>query len=88
MIGGLQYLIHTRLYIENVVGIVARFQDDHKESHYAVVKRIFKYSKGTPNYGLSYDISSDFNLCAYTNLDWVDDMDEKKRTSGGEFFLG
>ena len=43
MIGGLQYLTHTRLDIENVVGTVARFQADPKEYHYLVVKRIFRY---------------------------------------------
>ena len=45
MIGGLQYLTHTRLHIANAVGVVARFQADPKETHYATVKRIFKYLK-------------------------------------------
>ena len=40
MTRGLQYLTHTRLDIENVVGIVARFQEDVREAHYAAVKRI------------------------------------------------
>ena len=43
MIGGLQYLTHSRLDIENVVRIVAIFQVDPKEYHYLVVKRIFRY---------------------------------------------
>ena len=38
MIGGLQYLNHTRLDLENAIGIVARFQVDPREAHYAVVK--------------------------------------------------
>ena len=48
MIGGLQYLTHTRPNIENVVGIIARFQDDPKECHFVAVKRIFWYLKGFP----------------------------------------
>ena len=38
-------MTHTRPNIANVVGIVARFQVDPREAHYAVVKRIFKYLK-------------------------------------------
>ena len=47
MIGGLQYPTHTRLDIENAVGIVVRFQADPREAHYVAVKRIFRYLKGT-----------------------------------------
>ena len=47
MIKGLQYLTHTRLNIENVVGIVARFQANPIEEHYAAIKRIFRYLKET-----------------------------------------
>ena len=47
MIRGLQYLTHTRLDIENVVGIIARFQADPKEAHYAILERISRYLKGT-----------------------------------------
>ena len=88
MIGRLQYLTHIRLDIENTVGIVARFQVDPKEAHYAVVKRIFRYFKGTSKFGLWYDRSNDFTLCAYNDADWAGNMDDRKRTSGGAFFLG
>ena len=37
MIGGLQYVTHTRLDIENVAEIVERFQEDPKESQYAEI---------------------------------------------------
>ena len=88
MIGGLQYLTHTRPDIANVVGIVARFQADPREYHYALVKRIFKYLKGTSDNGIWYDRGDDFTLCTYTNADWVGDRDDRKSTSGGPFFLG
>ena len=88
MIRGLQYLNHTRPNIESEVGIVDRFQDDPKEYHYVAVKRIFRYLKGTSNYEIWYDRSSDFTLCTYTNVDWVGSMDDRKRIKGGAFFLG
>ena len=46
MIQGLQYLTNTRLDKANAVGIMENFQDDPKESHYEIVKIIFKYLKG------------------------------------------
>ena len=54
---------------------MGRFQTDPKEYHYAVVKRKFRYLKGTSNYEIWYDIGNDFTLCAYTNVDWVGSMD-------------
>ena len=88
MIGGLQYLTHTRPNIENTVGIVARFQANPKEYHYAIEKRIFRYLKGMSDYGIWYDRSSDFTLCVYTNVEQVGSMDDRKSTDGGAFFLG
>ena len=70
-------MTYTRPYIENVIGIVARFQADPKEYHYTTVKRIFKYLKGTSNYAILYDRGNNFTLCAYTNVDWVGNMDDR-----------
>ena len=88
MIRGLQYLTHTRSNIANVVGIVARFQADPRKAHYATIKRIFRYLKVTPEFGLWYDKSNDFTLCTYTDVDWEGCMGCRKNTSGGAFFLG
>ena len=60
MIGGLQYLTNTKPHIANAVGIVARFQVDPKETLLASMKRIFRYLKGTMEYGLWYDRSNNF----------------------------
>ena len=88
MIRGLQYLTQTRLDIENVVGIVAIFQDDPREAHYAKIKRIFRYLKGTSKFRLWYDRSNGFTLSTYTDANWVGSMDDRKSTNGGAFFFG
>jgi len=54
MIGILLYATTTRSDIMQVVGLVARFQSTPKETHMKVVKRIFRYLKGTLNFGLWY----------------------------------
>lgn len=38
-------------------------------------------------YGLWYDRNDDFELYAYTNADWEGNIDDRKSTSGGIFFL-
>jgi hypothetical protein len=41
-----------------------------KESHVLAVKRIFKYLKGTLEFGLWYPKGKDLSLIAYTYADW------------------
>jgi hypothetical protein len=52
------------------------------------VKRIFKYLKGTLDFGLWYSRSKDFTLTTYTDADWEGSIYDKKSTSGGALFLG
>ena len=47
MIDSLLYVTATRPDVMQAVGLVARFQSAPKETHVTVVKRIFKYLKGT-----------------------------------------
>ena len=52
MIGSLLYLMTSRLEIIDSVSLCARFQTCPKKSHLNVVKRIFRYLKGTIDIGL------------------------------------
>lgn len=88
MIGGLLYLTQTRPDIMNVVCIVSRFQSDPRENHEMTVKRIFRYLQGTSEYDLWYPKDDNFTLCAYTDVDWARDVDDRNCTFGGAFFLG
>jgi hypothetical protein len=40
------------------------------------------------NYGLWYPRNHNFQLSVYSDVDWANCMDERKSTSGGEFYLG
>jgi hypothetical protein len=72
----------------HVVGMVGRYQSAPKQIHFQSVKRIFRYLKETMTYGLWYPRNHNFQLTAYSDADWANCVDEKKRTSGGAFFLG
>lgn len=67
MICGLLHLTNIELDIMHAVCLVAKFQEGPRESHVAVVKRIFIYLEGTLDYGLWYPKDNDLNLRAYTN---------------------
>ena len=71
MIGSLLYLITIRPDIMFAICLCAQFQSDPKESHLIVVKRIFRYLKGTPNLGIWYPKDTGFNLMGYTDSDFT-----------------
>eukprot|EP00253_Pinus_taeda_P027160 PITA_27160 len=74
--------------VPHAVGIVGRFQENPKESHIQAVKRIFKYLQGTQDFGLWYPKDTDLTLHAYTDAEWVGNVDDRTSTSGGAFYMG
>lgn len=88
MIGKLQYVVHNRLEITQVANIVARVLANLKESHMLAMKRIFRYLKGTKEYGLWYPYKGTFKFSVFTNYYWAGDKDDMKSIIGGAFFLG
>ena len=52
------------------------------------IKRSMRYLKDTEQYGLWYKEGGNLDLKAFTNVDWVGSVDDRKSTSGGTFFLG
>jgi hypothetical protein len=88
MIGSLLYITTSHPNIMHAVGLVGRYQAAPKQSHLLAVKRIFRYLKGTMNYGLWYPRNQNFQLSVYSDADWANCVDERKSTSGGAFFLG
>ena len=69
MIGSLLYVIDSRLDAMHVVGLVGRFQANHKETHVLAIKRIFNYLKGTTEFGLWYLKQNELTLVAYIDAD-------------------
>ena len=88
MIRKLQYVVPTRLDIALAVDIVERFSKNPKENHMMEIKRIMRYLKGTEDYGLWYKKGGNLDLKAFTYIDWVGSVDDRKSTRGGAFFLG
>eukprot|EP00253_Pinus_taeda_P030350 PITA_30350 len=49
---------------------------------------ILRHLKGTIEYGLWYPKGNDLVIQAYTDVDWVGSVDDRKSTSGATFYLG
>jgi hypothetical protein len=88
MISSLLYVTASRPSVMQAVGQVARFQEAPKESHVLAVKRIFRYLKGTKEFGLWYLKGKDLSLIPYTDADWAGCIDDQRSTSGAAFYLG
>ncbi|GAB2289900.1 hypothetical protein Dimus_038074 [Dionaea muscipula] len=103
MVGSLRYVTCTRPDVLYSVGVVCRFMEKPREDHLAAFKRIFRYLKGTLNYGLWYSSSStssavssssptpvatETTLIGYSDSDWGGDADCKRSTTGFLFCYG
>ncbi|KAJ9536628.1 hypothetical protein OSB04_un000177 [Centaurea solstitialis] len=88
MVGSLMYLTASRPDIMFATCVCARYQAKPKESHLAAVKRIFRYLKGTPYYGLWYPKGLGLELQAYSDADYGGCNMDRKSTSGHIQLLG
>ncbi|KAL7617241.1 hypothetical protein Lser_V15G03367 [Lactuca serriola] len=88
IIGSLMYLTASRPDIMFVVCQCARYQANIKHSHLIVVKRIFRYLKGSPKQGLWYPKNLDFDLYAFVDNNYGGCELDRKSTLGGCQFLG
>ncbi|GJS47029.1 hypothetical protein Tco_0597150 [Tanacetum coccineum] len=82
MIGSLLYLTASRPDIMFSVCLCARFQEAPKTSHLEVVKRIFRYIKGTTHLGLWYPKGTGIEIVVYADSDHAGDYVDRKSTSG------
>jgi hypothetical protein len=88
MIGSFLYLTGTRPDIMHAVGIVGRFQANPKgnssqqsREYSSIYKELKILVYGIPKMQI-------FSLHAYTDADWAGNVDDRKSTSGGAFYLG
>jgi histone deacetylase 1/2 len=88
MIGSLLYLTVTRPDIQFSVCLCARFQASPRTSHRQAVKRIFRYLRHTPDFGLLYSASSSLALHGFSDADFAVCQLDRKSTSGTCQFLG
>ncbi|GKC49718.1 hypothetical protein Tco_1072463 [Tanacetum coccineum] len=64
------------------------YQAKPTKNHLEVIKRVFRYLKGTINMGLWYPKDNAISLTAYADADHAGCQDSRRSTSGSAQFLG
>ena len=88
MIGSLLYLTDSRPDIMFSVCMCAHYQANPKESHEKAVKRILRYLRYTPSFGLWYPKGAHFELLGYSDSDFAGCKIDRKAQRGDANFLG
>ena len=89
-VGCLMYaMVCTRPNLAQVVSTVSKFLSNPGQSHWDVVKWIFKYLRGTTNYGIMFSKQQSVpSVVGYVDVDYVRDLDDRRYTTGYVFTLG
>lgn len=81
-IGGLLYLsLCTRPDIAYSVNYLSRFCNGYSKEHWKAVQRIFRYLRGTMDYGVKYSESEE-DVIGYCDASFGNDCTERKSVSG------
>nr|GEV68631.1 zinc finger, CCHC-type [Tanacetum cinerariifolium] len=70
----------------NSIAKLSRFTSNHSRQHWKAITRVFKYLRGTKNYGLSY-VGYPSVLEGYSDASWINHVEDSSSTSGWVFFL-
>ncbi|GKD53057.1 retrovirus-related pol polyprotein from transposon TNT 1-94 [Tanacetum coccineum] len=87
MVGSLMYLTASRPDLVFVVCMCARYQASPTKKHLEALKRVFRYLRGTINWGLWYPKDTAMTLTAYADANHTGCQDTRRSTSGSAQFL-
>jgi len=88
IMGSLIYMTITRPNLSITVGVVSQFMQTTRKPHLDAVKRILRYIKHTLQCGIFYETKSQLQVHGYTDVDWADNVLDRKSTSGFMFSFG
>jgi histone deacetylase 1/2 len=88
VVGGLQYLTLTRPDLSFAVNKVCQFLHAPRDPHWTAVKRILRFVKLTISHGLTLRRTPDTLLSAFSDADWVGNVDDRRSTGGYALFYG
>ncbi|MCI09298.1 cationic amino acid transporter 1-like, partial [Trifolium medium] len=88
MVGSLRYLCNSRPDICYSVSVISKFMHDPRKPYLIAAKRIFRYIKGTVDFGLLFPYGTDSEgrtLIGYSDSEWCGDITDRRSTSGYVF---
>jgi len=88
-VGSLMYLIvGTRPDLAFAMGKLSRIVSCYGEQHWAAIKRVLRYVKGSMNKSLVFDKKSSCVLQGLSDADWAGDHETRRSTTGFTFIFG
>lgn len=88
IVGALQYATITRPEISYSVNRVCQFMHKPSDHHWAAVKRILRYLKGSLNTGLFFRPARDSRLVCFTDAGWASDPEDCRSQHGFSIYFG
>ncbi|CAM8934341.1 unnamed protein product [Rhodiola kirilowii] len=88
MVGSLMYVTATRPDIMYDVSLISRYLESPTRLHLLSAKRIFRYLKGTSEFGIFYKKNQKDGLNGFNDSDYAGDSDDRRSTSGYVFTFG
>ncbi|GKE14996.1 hypothetical protein Tco_1422573 [Tanacetum coccineum] len=79
MVGSLMYLTASRPDLVFAVCMCARYQASPTKKHLEALKRVFRYLRGTINWGLWYPKDTVMALTAYADVDYAGCQDTRRK---------
>ena len=84
-------MVCTRPNIAHVVGVLSRFMSKLGKKHWTIVNHVFRYLRGTSDYGLCYQgrlgLDRVLDIRGFVDAARVGDLAQRRSTSGYEFNL-
>jgi len=84
-------MVCTRPDIAHEMGVLSRFMSKLGKEHWTVVKQVFRYLRGTSDYGLCYQgrprLDRVLDIHGFVDVDWAGDLDQRRSKSGYVFNL-
>jgi hypothetical protein len=88
IVGSLIYMTITRPYLSYAVGVVNQFMQTPRKPHLDAVRHILRYIKHTLQCGIFYEAKSQLQIHGYMDVDWADNVSDRRSTSGFMFSFG
>ena len=79
MVGSLMYLTTTRPDLMFIVSLISRYMERPTKIHLQTAKKVLRYLKGTLNFGMFYKKGGKEELVGYTDSDYAEDQDDRKK---------